>query len=318
MDLIYTDSDEINTSSWERIIHSLITFGKAIWINENITFSRQLPDWIRKHYIRSFNELKEEKIIKIWNYEQCATTNSNIDIIIPKEEIINLYDVISNQIIEYSPLGTLSQKDIAGNEITSKIIQYKYELWNFGIASILNVDGICYPSNGYISKGSVSEYYKYEQINRKYTDTIFNKLEIKPLGFLTTKDILDIQKQSKILVKKLSPFINNKMLSILPNEEIINNDCNALLKDFENSLNGLIMEKSLKKFGKRFVVNVIFTIGGLLFSPISFVSLGKEILEYFKNKRKNTLLLFTMRIKNKAYKSYMTMSVEHKDIVQYF
>ena len=318
MNLIYTDSNEITASSWERIIHSLITFGEVIWVNENVTFSNQLPDWIRRHYIASFNELKEAKIIKSWNYEQYKSATSNVDTVIPRDEVSNLYDVISNQVKEYSPLGTLSQKNIAGNEITSKIIQYKHELWNIGIANILNVDGICYPCNEYVSKGTVSEYYKYEQVNRKYTETIFKNLGIKPLGFLTTKDILDIQRQSKILVKTLSPYINNKLLSILPNEEIIKGDCIALLKDYESSLNNLITEKSLSKFGKRFSLNTIITIGGLVFSPISLVSLGTDILDYFRNKRKNSLLLFAMSIKNRAYKSYMNMSERHKDIIEYF
>jgi len=317
MNLIYTDSNEFNRCSWERIVHSIVTFGKVIWVNENITFSNQIPDWLRGHYIKTFHELKEAKIIKLWNYELLGKTTSQIDRIISIDESSTLYDVINKEIEEYVPLGTLSQKDITGNEITSKIIQYKHELWNIGIADILKVDGICYPHSNNVKKGIISDYYKYESIYKKYTEYIFRKLEIKPLGFLPTKDILELQKQSKIFSKQLLPLINNKLLNLSPDDETIESDCGDLFKIYEQSINELITEKSLR-FGKKFLYDAIFTIGGLLFSPISLVPLGSNILSYFKNKRKNPLFLLTMSIKNRAYMAYMNKAEKNKEVIQYF
>jgi len=317
MNLIYTDSNEFTSSSWERVIHSIVTFGKVIWINENITFSNQIPNWLKSHYVKSFHELKEAKIIKLWNYEQYKKKTSQIDSIIPVKELSTLYDLINKQIKEYIPLGTLSQRDVVGNEITSKIIQYKHELWNIGIAKILKADGICYPHSNNVKEEIVSEYYKYEQIYEKYTNYIFKKLEMKPLGFLSTNDILELQKQSKILSKQLSLFINNKILNLSPSYETIERDCDNFIKQYEQSINKLITEKSLTKFGKKFFFNSIITIGGLLFSPISLATLGSDILNYFKDRRKYSLLLFTMNIKEKAYKSYMNISEQNKNIIQY-
>jgi hypothetical protein len=318
MELIYTDSNELTDYSWERIVHSIITFGDTIWINENITFSEQLPDWLRKYYLKTFYELKEEGIIKLWNYEQNKTKLSIVNAVIPINESSELYDAINCQIENYASHGSIGGKDISGSELTSKIIQYKHELWNIGIANILGANGICYPHDNNSKTGSASNYYKYELIDRKYSESLFNKFEIKALGFLPSNDIIEIRKKSNVLTKHLLTYTNKKLTEIPQNNKTIENDCQIIFDNCQKELNELIKEKSLKKFGIEFSKDVAISSIGFVFPLVSIVPFGEKIFNLFKDQKKYSLLFFALDIKQRAFNSYKEIYTKNRDVIKYF
>lgn len=316
MDLIYTDSVELNEQSWERVIHSLITSCDSMWINENVTFSRTIPEWLRKHFINIFNELIEEGIIKIWNYER-NLINSQSSIVVEENETRILYEAINHQITSFNNYGTISGKEIRGDEITSKIIQYKHELWNIGIANILDIDGICYPTGSSTPKYSTN-YYKYELIDRKYSEILFKKFEVYPVSLLSTEDIKSIRKKSDILIKQLSKYTKNKITEIPPSGELIENECQTLFDSCQKELNALIKEKSLKKFGVDLSKEAVIATVGTIFPIISLVPFGEKIINLFRDKRKYSFLFFALDIKSRAYNSYVNLYNKHNEIVKYF
>ncbi|MBN1181718.1 MAG: hypothetical protein JXB49_05475 [Bacteroidales bacterium] len=319
MELIYTDSTEFDDKSWERMIHSLITSCDSIWINENTSFSNSIPEWVRNYYQNIFNELIEEGIIKLWNYEQnILNLTTKVKCTIETAETNNLYEAICSQINTYSNYGSIGGKNATGNELTSTIIQYKHELWNIGIANILGADGICYPYDNKAQIGGSSEYYKYELINRKYTELLFKKFEIKPVGFLSTKDIIEIRKKSKVLVKYLSEYTDNKISEIPPSTKIVENDCQAIFDSCQTELNSLIREKSLKRFGIDFSKEAAVASIGTVFPIISLIPFGEKLINLFKDKKKYSFLFFALDIKYKAYNSYKTMYNKHSDRIKYF
>lgn len=318
MQLIYTDSNELTEASWERLVHSLITYGENIWINEYVRFSEKIPDWKRNIYNKTIAELKEAGLIKVWSYEIEYSNFNELDNIIPFDTYSELYNAINSKIKDYGSYGTFYGKDLKGSELTSKIIQFRHELWNIGIAQILEVDGICYPSEIKQKTYEASKFYKYELINREYTNTIFKKMDIKPLGFLSALDIIELQKKGQILSEYLSKYTKNKLVEILPNKRIIDNECQLVVEDVQEQLNALINEKSLRKFGKDFTQNAIITSASMAIPVLSVVPFIEQITNRYKDNKKYSLLFFALDLKNKAFTSYNNAVNRDMNVIKYF
>jgi hypothetical protein len=317
MQLLFTDSTEITETSWERIVHSLITYADSIWMNAHMKLSERIPLFLRNHYQKTFNELIEANLIKLWDFEEYMDEESKLKTVIATNESSDLYDAITSQITHYSTYESIGRKDVIGSEITSKIIQYKHELWNIGIAKIIDASGICYPCEQNKHSGSISNYYKYEIINRKYTERLFSKFEIKPLGFLPSSDIMELKKYSNILVKELSKYINKKLPEIPPSNFILEKECQELFENCQNELNNLIKEKSLRRFGIEITKDAAITSIGTFFPLISVVSFGDKFYKLFKDKGKYALLIFALDVKNKAYKSYQESMKNNSEVIKF-
>ncbi|GEM_PF-5471954 len=303
-DIMYTGSSEITLESWEKIIHALITYGERIWLHTSVSISKHIPSELRRLISHTFDELKEDRLICTWDYEYSNNPSGYHLKTLHNEDIKTLYSNVNYQIENYSAMGTLSGQELEGAEVTSKIIQYRHELWNIGLASLLDISSICYDKSPTRMKGNYSSYYKYEIINKQYTENIFEQLEMPPLGFLSCKDIKEIRGKSEALRARLAEPINSKMIEMPPCEDSIKTECDDIILELNSLITELAKDKSLKYLGKDITKESVIASLSVLMPSFALYTFADKMMLWLKGNRKYSFLFFALETKNRAFEKY--------------
>lgn len=304
--LFFSGDTSLSISEWEQIVHSLITYGRTIWLHADSELSPNLPPEISVKLKTTYNELIEAKTIRTWELEASKhrlprPSSSNSRIISTKEHC-SLYESINYAVLEKSEklVESLSHKQEV--ERTSKLIDFRQELWNLGIATLCGSSAIVYQR---ISPKSppYSSYYKYELLNKRYTKRLFKKFRLPSLYLLSASDIIELQKISSGLRSKIDSLILSRISNLgIPNE-LISEDCDKLFGEFLESMEEMISEKTKKGIATGITKDVVIGTTGLVLPVVGALSIVEKLGNWFTNKDRHSFVLYMQELQKRAFKA---------------
>ena len=305
MDLFFSGSVELKLEDWEQMIQALVTYGDTLWIDANMQISNRLFPEIHAAISKTLKELKEEEIVLTWKLEaslagEPAIVNKVIDI----EEHRNLYENINYAILDGEEseifVGSTLSTEV---ERTSKIIDYRKELWNLGIASLCGANGIVYRTLSSSKQLLSSSFYKYEMLNKKYTQHLFKKFKIPSLWSLSTNDILDLRKKAKHLRSQLDLLLSSKIFEIGVPEKKIIKECERLYDSYLSAVKDIIDEKSHEGLFASTSKDVAVGVSGLIFPIMGLYPIAERFAQWFNNKEQYGFVLYMMELQSRAFRS---------------
>jgi len=304
--LFFSGDTSLSINEWEQIVHSLITYGSTIWLHADSELSPNLPPEISVKLKITYNELIEAKKIKTWELEaskhRLPKLSSSSSRIISTKEHRSLYESINFTVLEKSEMLVESLSHKQEVERTSKLIDFRQELWNLGIATLCGSGAIVYQR---ISPRSppYSSYYKYELLNKRYTQCLFKKFRLPGLYLLSARDIIELQKISSGLRSKIDSLILTRISGVGIPDELISEDCDKLFAEFLVSIEDMISEKTKKGTVSGITKDVVIGATGLVLPVVGALPIAEKLGNWFMNKGIHSFVLYMLELQKRVFKA---------------
>ncbi len=298
LNIYYSPVPEINRFDWEQIVQSLITYGEEVWMKSGSNISAKIVDDERKHVSSCLNELIEERIIKTWSFETDKSKSTN-NRVISKEEHIELYNNINSSISYQSGVNNnlLQGKNI---DKVTRFIEMRQELWNIGLASLCGANSIVYgKSNSDFVKSN--RFYRYDELSKSFTETLFKKFNVPSLSGLSAADILELRLEAVKYRKKIDVFIeklatnNSEFL-----DEAIISKCNEIYDEYLNQVYNLVIEKTRSNVVNNTIKDVTINTVGIFMPIAGFLSIADNLFDYFENKENIGFIFYMIMLLKKT------------------
>lgn len=319
--ILYNGNVEIDTQMLNSIIQSVVTFTDDIWINSNITLSKNMPTttWENAHDIISL--LEDKQIIKRWSFphseineKSCETGNKNSPIIIdttakskPSRKIDEIpfdkYEEINNQINKIFltnknllPTTSLTYQPIRDvkNEIetTSKVISIRKEYWSVAIASLLGANSLLIASKYKNIWLTASEKLRYPLVEKEVIQHILENYCLVPdMTMLKPEDIIKLHDKNKNFKEKICEICEN-----ISTEFQYMYDIEPLGQAMQDGIWEYVDEISgVKKSGT--IKNVGYAISSIFIPALSALPFVDEYITWLSTKRKHGYVFFLSELK---------------------
>ena len=298
LDLFYCGSGSIGSNDWEEIVQSLCTASSTVWMNSNYQLSPFLPPEAKKHIVKTLHQLKEAGILQVWQYEQLVTPKNDrhIDKVIPSEDTKKLNKKIISKIEHHGGKETNAQNISYNVDQTAKIINFKSELQNIGLTSLLKCDGLSYGWQHCEGSLTGQNYYRYEVINKEVIKNILNEYDVAPLGFLNPEEIIELNKSSRILFKRVTEFSDDFPLGLEPDSTEIGKFVEEQKEIINSTVEKALTDKSTSNVVKKVFKNTAVAIAGLSFPIIGLLPIGEDIYSWLKENEENAVALYMHKI----------------------
>lgn len=314
LSIFYNADLEIDYSNLERIIQAIVTLADSVVINSMVEPARRLSHEERKDIENKIQTLISEKAICLWDYPfsrrspNIETSKSDI-IYLEEKDYLELYDNI-NDVLKNNPKRgsifryvdnlrkSLDNRNI-GIESTSKIIEYRNEHFNIGIASILEVNYIMNPPH----KDAIfySEFYRYSEHEKIVKQLFSKKLNLPPLAHFNIEDILKIRKKNKSFKKELLketskiPFYTNKVI-----EKKADDLYNKYVKSLERIAEDVNSFSHLVPLSLR---NLLYTLAGFIYPLLSQIfSFSDPFLTWLYQRKEIGFPIFIIELRKASRK----------------
>ncbi len=303
--LFFSGNIEIDTGNWEQIVHSLVTYGDCVWLHADAVLSKDLDPTISVRIQNTLKELQDEKKIRTWELEASTAyvlRKTSASRVISLEEHKSLYQNVNHAVLEGpGEVGNLAygEQDI---ERTSKLIDYRQELWHLGIASLCGASSLVYEKSP-TGRFRYSTYFRYESLNKKYTQTLFKKFEIPALSLLTTKDILELQKYAAALRRKVDGLLSTKVFEIGVPDRTVMKECEGLHHEYLTMLKNVIQEKTGNGILLGGMKDVAVWVTGLFLPATSIIPLAERFGHWLVNKQEYGFVLYMLELQKRAFRA---------------
>lgn len=301
-DLFYSGNSELSLLDWEQIVHALVTYGNVIWINSNSLISSKIDPILSTAIEQTLEELKESKLVLTWDLEASANSKVVVDRIVTIEEHKNLYESINFAILGDGDREISVGPSDENIERTSRLIEYRQELWHLGIASFCNAYGIVYrtsPSKRLIP----SSYYRYEMLNKQYTQQLFKKFKIESMWSLSAEDIITLRKRASKLRAKIDSLLAGKIHEIGVPSERISSECERLYSEYLECVNDMLREKTNLGTVKGTTKDTIVGAAGLILPIVGVYPIAERFWLWLKNKEQYGFVLYMLELQEKTYQA---------------
>jgi hypothetical protein len=301
LELFYSGGAIAGISEWEEIVHSLVTYGRHIWIPASFTFDTVKDKRLRDHFRATLRDLVNSGVVSCWKF--AATPHSAalpIGQEISRETQIALYELVNEQLLGQHPAipqpVTKSKDEV---ERTSKIIDYRHELWNLGLASELGACGIVFGRTR--SKiVTASPQYRYDTLNRRYCRKILDQIQLPSLAHLDAEDITQLRSSAAGLRSKLNPLIASKLLEIPPSDRTISLECRDLLTEYLESVSRLANSKKLKAVGFDSGKDAIISSIGLALPVVGIYPIVERLALWLKDRNRHAFMLYMIEMQRRV------------------
>lgn len=291
MTLFYIGKTEMDISSWEEIVLSLITYTDNVWLPSYTLPPNKIEDIKVERIKNTFEELKESKILLTWNFEFSELEYTKPDKVISLNEHLAMREGID--VLFKNAKNNLELKSSIGIERTSKFINYKNDLWNMVIADSCD-------ANGFIAREKenlnflADKSFEYE---RKYFENLFFKFQVSNLWTLTTEQILQLKKLIGKTRIEVDALIKKKLLHTENVEAIFSEDINKRYSEYNKLVNEIVMENfgkgTLGKGYEEAMINFV----GIFIWQVSFMPLITRTIGSLFNKRRNSFIAYMSELK---------------------
>ncbi|NEQ66778.1 MAG: hypothetical protein F6K21_14990 [Symploca sp. SIO2D2] len=292
IDLFYSDSSYLLMDDWANIVHSIITYADAIWLDANYSFAKEIDNNDRIRFCSIIRDLREAKIIKTWQFEyNLHSSSSSISRVITSDENRMLHNRISKAIVQDSKKASSND----AYNIQSKFVDARHELLYLGLTSLCKADGVTY--NRLKPNKIISTLFSYEDVLKRYTQQLFRQFSIGDLSKLSSSDIIELRSSSKYLRDQVNNQIKNKLLPLQSLDDKIIEDCQKLYTEYEHCLQELIREKQGKNTFVEITKDMMVSGTGLFIPIVSLIPSVEKVLNWMNGRDKRGFLAYMLQAK---------------------
>ena len=287
-DLYLSSNGEVTLADWQQIVHSLVTYGDSVWIPVDYSISLMLPKDTAEVVARNVLEMIQAGLINLWSYEESAEAKRASLVVtsgVQKDLKDQIDDTVFSGVDEMMGAGSLHEIDTA-----SRIIEYRHELWNLGVAALCDADGIVYEreSARHGNKGAGTQY---EQMNLKLCETLFKQFEIPSLVNLSCDDVLKVRQNVTSFRQRIDKLLTTRSSNEIE-ESVLIAECRSLFQEYLE-LAGTALRDRAQLVSSDLVLNVVGTV-----LPVAGLgSIAKRFCVWLKNREKYRFALYMHRLK---------------------
>lgn len=297
--LYLSSNGEVALADWQQIVHSLVTYGDSVWIPADYGVAPNLPNDIATRVRRNLNELIQADLVRLWSYEESADAN-NASVVLTSGARQDLKDQIDDTVFSETDalMHSGSPREI---DTASRIIEYRHELWNLGLASLCNADGVVYgrETTRHGNKGAGTQY---EEMNRKYCERLFEQFEIPSLVNLTCDDILKVRTDVSSFRRRIDKTLVQHPSIDLDDAALIA-ECRSLFKEYLE-VAGASLQDRARLVNSDLVLNVV----GIVLPVAGVGSIAMRFCSWLKNRGKYRFALYMHRLKEVGAQSVSATS----------
>lgn len=279
---------KLQTFDYQGIVQTLITRTDVVWL------PKMALDVNEPSMLRRIEELKEAKLIKLWDYEKSLSRNSRkpdkIITLEEHEEIENCKSLFVEEMMRNSELDRHS-------DYTTVNIERKNAITNILLAERCGSNSIVqrYPGN-FIDRTIDSQTINYkrsgDELADLYTPFLFGKTVMGNLSELSIEDIVDLRKLSKYYRSKIQEYAHEHSSTLIP-EAKIKQDCEAIHEEYEKLIQEDVGEKfSLLSLGGDITLEIL----SCFVSWIPYISLSKNIIETITKRKDRGFVMYMSRL----------------------
>jgi hypothetical protein len=272
----------------------LISYADKIVLREDllnqVCRSKQ-PDLI--FVSRVILELQEAGLIETWESEAPRRKTS------PKSRVLGIeqQEVASEYLVEFESRVRPAVQN--GPELTSRYVDARSDFWHLCVAQMLGCSGIV-DTKGHSELANLHELYKHDVIQKRFVSDLFERVGIKGLHHLPARVICDMQNFAAYLRKELDQQIKEVILQPDPPEKIVSRVVEAIHEKYVESLNELILEKSLGHSTVETVVDAIFDITGHFLPGLGLVPALSKYAKSLNCRGDTGLVVYLTKLRSAA------------------
>ncbi|MBS1595568.1 MAG: hypothetical protein JST90_14725 [Bacteroidetes bacterium] len=301
--LFYAGPSELSTDQWVVIISNLITYGDQVWLRADTHFTKSLGSYPFERFNNMLRELATLGMVKFWDLEAFPSDGDIIqDRIISKEEHLELYEALKYD-ARLNDLQEIGNNRGAEVERTSKLIDYRQELWTLGLCSLCNSNQIIYQKSPSGILGT--EFYKFEKINEKITQRVYSKFHIAGIETLEVSDIIEMKKLSAKYQNKIDTLFETDALSFsLLSSSHIDRKLEDLKFEFDTYLNDLAIKSKGLPIG-RSAWDTAVNILSFSFAPATALSIAQTALDLLRKAKKSqdeNFIFYMTELSNRVHR----------------
>ena len=303
-ELFYSGSTDIGIREWEEIVHSLITYGNRIWVNVASHISGWEEDERVSIIRHTFGELRDCGLIAVWGFESTAGKDAQSSArILTTEEQGDLYAAVNGALLKEQ--GYASGAAIQGVDIerTSKIIEYRHELMNLGIANLVRAGGIVYGRRSSRPVLGGSSFYRYESIAKEYCQTLFSRFQLPPVSRLETADILELQKKAGGLRKKIDEIMQSDLVELPQPPNVIAERCSQLFGSYLSAIAGMTKERSGRAFAASTSKDAIVAASGIILPAVGILPFADRLALWLKDRAQYSFVLYMIELQQRSFRA---------------
>lgn len=311
--ILYCDKPEIGLNELGHIYLALITSADRIFINKNVSISKNLKTIAINHIENGIQTLLDKGLLRFWTYPNDIPSQKQPNVVVFPEKDYSLWNNIINEVFlrgaNLKSIFSTGKDDYALptilEERTSKIIAIRKEYWSLATCSVLNIDHIL---NSYGSwepnlfDASISDY---NRLHKPLTQKLFDIYGIPNLCVLSGNDVVNLNKNNKLFINTIRAKINK-----YSNSSSDNGTINFAHDDLIRELLG-ILDDNIKSRAGMFVEGLFWNALGLFIPPASFVPNANEFFTELSQKRKYGFLYFMSKVKRSASTKMLKARDEH-------
>ncbi|MEI6709285.1 MAG: hypothetical protein WCK96_19370 [Methylococcales bacterium] len=291
--LFLTSKGSFGLSQWNQVVSSLITYGDSIYIPYKFFEETKIPLQVHPHFVKTYNELIEGKLLRYWGLEGRDKTNSSVSMI-SKES----HKLIFEYLTEFDTNLRLPSNN--GPELTSRYVDARADMYYMLVAQqCLRCSGIV-DTKGKSELVRLHELYKQDVIQKNIVSKLFTKLGATNLYQLTAKDIIDLQNNAQFLRKELDQLMEGIILQPEPPRRITTDIVEKIHKKYTESIDSLIAEKSLKYISGESLLDAVFDITGHFIPGFGLFPIAAKFINNVNKRQESGLLVYINTLKNRA------------------